>query len=806
MKKEEIKSALYAFFFPFFITFVIFFGIAVYDGGIMNYCGDFNAQQLTFGELCVEAVRGGDFGWNWNTDLGVNFIGSYSFYTLGSPFFWLTALFPSSFAPYLVGPMLALKTGFASLFAYIYIKRFVKRADTAVLGGVLYALSGYSMLNTVFNHFHDVICFFPLLLVALEEAVVNKRRVCFALAVALSALVNYYFFIGEVVFLIIYFVIRVSMDNGFRISKTDFLCLAFESVVGVMLAAILFVPSVYQVLDVPRATRLLSDTAFLVHPSERYGFFFEAIFYPPEFARGHLVFPEAQAEWTSVSLYIPLLSMAGVIAFIRGNKKHWASVLTLVCAVILLVPGFNSVFTLLNESFYGRWLYMPLLVMCMMTVCALESDEYDVSYGNKVCGVLVVASSALYLLHPVDKNAALEDETAQQNLSLNFLTGIDVYTYILIGIAVLSVVIVALLIRAYKKQGREKLVTQMISAVVLCSFAVSGYYHVAMRLHGPLQGYVTDFIEAQVELPDDDFFRIKAGGYQNVGMMFNYPSVDSFHSIVPASVYGIHELMGIERGNISVVTPDMYGFLAYTSTRYTILKLLPRIKASDLGYVMYEEYGKSDGYTILENAYALPMGFAYDEYVPLNAAREKLVGLDDDEASTNDRLMISAVILDEQQIEKYADILAPLAEDMIPDETLTQERFKVDATNRKAAGVDEFVIDENQNFSVKTSYDSDELVVFSVPFDKGWSCTVNGVEAEIDSVNGGFMAVRVPAGDNDIRFVYTTPGLYLGMVLTAGGSVLIAAWYLLWRMLRRRQRVTDGDSSALKDTLNKENL
>ena len=46
--------------------------------------------------LSNAAVKSGQTGWNWYTDLGSNFIGSYSFYTLGSPFFWLSLYFSRS--------------------------------------------------------------------------------------------------------------------------------------------------------------------------------------------------------------------------------------------------------------------------------------------------------------------------------------------------------------------------------------------------------------------------------------------------------------------------------------------------------------------------------------------------------------------------------------------------------------------------------------------------------------------------------------------------------------------------------------
>ncbi|MGN1119629.1 MAG: YfhO family protein, partial [Oscillospiraceae bacterium] len=272
MYKQEMKYYKSAFLTALLMGIVLVAPFLIIDGGYFIFYGDYNAQQIPFYKECIRSVQSGNFGWNWQTDLGANFIGSYSFYTLGSPFFWLAALFPESMSQYLMAPLLVLKLALASLFAFAYIRRFVTKPRLAVIGGLLYAFSGFSMYNIFFNHFHEAIVFFPLLLIGLEEAVINKRRGMFLLTVALNAFVNYFFFIGECVFLVIYFVVRLCMDKSFRINLTDFACLAFESVVGVMLAGILFVPSIYQVLDVPRSTQTLSGWNFLFYGKEqRYG-------------------------------------------------------------------------------------------------------------------------------------------------------------------------------------------------------------------------------------------------------------------------------------------------------------------------------------------------------------------------------------------------------------------------------------------------------------------------------------------------------------------------------------------------------
>ena len=94
--REELRRYLLAFLLGFGSLLVVILPIIIADGGYYIYYGDYNSQQIPFYNLANDAVRSGSFGWNWYTDLGVNFIGAYAFYLLGSPFFWLTTILPLS--------------------------------------------------------------------------------------------------------------------------------------------------------------------------------------------------------------------------------------------------------------------------------------------------------------------------------------------------------------------------------------------------------------------------------------------------------------------------------------------------------------------------------------------------------------------------------------------------------------------------------------------------------------------------------------------------------------------------------------
>lgn len=784
MFKQEKKYYQRAFFYALLMGVVLLLPFVIIDGGYFVYYGDYNAQQIPFYKACIRAVQSGNFGWNWQTDLGANFVGTYSFYTLGSPFFWLAAMFPVSWSQYLMAPLLALKLALSSLFAFIYIRRFVTKPQSALIGGLLYAFSGFSLYNIFFNHFHEAICFFPLLLIGLEEAVVNKRRGVFALTVALNAFVNYFFFIGECIFLVIYFVVRLCMDRAFRVKAGDFFCLAFESVAGVMLAGILFVPSIYQVLDVPRSTQILNGWNFLFYGYEqRYGLLLEGMLFPPEIPARNSMFSEANAKWSSVALYLPLFSMAGVIAFVKGAKGHWARVLLPVCLAMAFVPGLNAAFVLFNNNFYTRWFYMPELICCLATVYTLEHSEFDLKLGLKACAIGAGVMAALALFAPFTKKTEITapdgTKTTESHIVPRFLNDMSPAVCVSIALCAGFLLILWFVIKQQKEYSRDDFLKKVTTVTVICCMML-GYYFVGYgRILGPYIGSYNDAVSAKIRLDDADFCRMESlDEINNVNMLWNTSSLKSFTSIIPSSTFDLYQLLDIQRDVNSKPDTTRYALRALTRVKYVMVSkdYNEEDKTADLEELAIYDYHSTQGdYDIYSTEYALPMGFSYDSYVTQEAAKG---------SGAVDKLMIRAVVLSDEQAERYSDILSPLPADKVKVTGLSQ--FKKDATERIEDGVIQFSVN-NSGFTAMSNYDRERLVVFSVPYDSGWKAYVEGEQTDIEKVNGGFMAIRVGAGYQEISFVYTTPGIGPGIAMTIIGAASIALYMLFFRVILRHK-------------------
>ena len=778
MFKQEKKYYQKAFFVTMIMALVLFLPFVIADGGYFVFYGDYNAQEIPFYKHCVEMVQRGMFGWDWQTDLGANFFGSYTYYTLGSPFFWLMCLFPSSWAPYLMMPLNCVKFGLFGLFAFIYIRRFVTKPQSALIGGILYAFSSFNLYN-VFFQFQDAMIWFPLLLIALEETVINKRRGVFALAMALNCLANYFFFIQECVFLILYFSVRCAADKNFRIRVRDFFCLAFESVVGVLIGCVLFLPAIYQVLDVPRSQNVLVDWNFLFFGDEqRYGLILESFFFPPEVAARNEMFQKANARWSSVALYLPLFSMAGVFAFFKSAKKHWIKPLLLLCLLFAFVPGLNASFTMFNNNYYTRWFYMPTLMCCLATASVLEHEEYDLRFGISATTVATAIIGGLALLAPFQRSSNNANGTQTPSVFPRFMSITYTALWISVGMAAVAIIVMNVLLKFRKKEPYLKFMNGLTIITVIFSMCLGYYFIGCGRAIGPELGDYNQMASAKFNIDDPDFYRIEGlDETNNVNMLWDMSSLKSFTSVIPGSTFELYDLLGIKRTVNSEPGFDRYGLRALTNVKYIMLP--HNMFSPDTALDKLEIYDKIDTqgeYDIYKTDYALPMGFAYDGYYLVKDVKDNV---------KVDNLMVRAAVLTEEQAEKYSDILEEL--DVIDTGNVSLDRFKKDAQARIAEGVTRFSVNK-QGFTAVSNYVTEKLVCFSVPWCKGWSATVNGTPVEVEKINGGFCAIRVPSGNGEISFTYETPGLRYGIIASLAGLGLLGVYVLAFKIARKKAR------------------
>lgn len=752
---------------------------AVWGGGYFHYAGDFNDQQINFYQYANNFVKqGGTF--SWATDLGSGFVNAYSFYLLGSPFFWLTLWVPSRLMPWMMVPLLCLKMALAGGGGYLWARRWVRSEDWSMVAGCLYAFSGFTVYNIFFNHFLDVVALFPYMLASLDDAVLDGKRGRFPFWVALNLVNNYFFFAGQAVFLILYFLCMLA-GRAYKIGPRRFAVLAGETLLGCAMGCVLLIPAGLSLIQNPRTIDPYNGYGYLLYGnSQQYGAILYSAFLMPDAPYFRDMFQEGILKHTSMTAYLPLVGIAGGIAFCRGRRSHPFTYIMKACILCAFVPVLNSAFYALNSSYYARWYYMPVLVLCGATAYVLARphlSEQQVPRAWRVVALVTLSAAAFALVPNTDEEG-------------NFQLGVVDLQPRFWGIFAVSVLGVLLFWVLWKlARNRRGWAKAMLAGVLAFSFFY-GTVHLSLTKY-PQWGTDSDLIaetydsvaELDELLPEDAFYRLDAyGAHSNLGLWFDKSCLQFFNSTVAPSIMEFYPEVGVTRDVNSKPDAQNYALRGLLSVRYT---LVAKDSADDWdgenlsGWTLC---GQTSAYDVYQNDNWVPMGFTYDFYV----TKAQLDTVPEKERA---QILMRALLLDEDQIETYAGLLDPLPEEEL--EGRTANRYAEDCADCRAGGVVEFAANRS-GFTAHTNYADQELVFFSVPYDDGFTATVNGVPAVIEKVDNGLMAVLVPAGDADIEFTYHTPGLALSARISLAG-VAVYGVYLLF-LYRTRKRKLNAES------------
>ena len=787
---------------------LIFVPFIIWNGGVFYYFGDFNVQEIPFYQLLHSQVRSGDMGWNHLTDLGTDTIASYSFYLLGSPFFWMTIPFPNEFVPYLIGPLLILKFACAASAAYLWLRRYVRFPGHAVIGGLLYAFSGFSVYNVFFFHFHEPMIAFPLLLAALDCFLYDRRRGIFAVAVCGACVVNYYFFVGQALFVVMYF-LTLALTRTWRFRLREFFLLAAEVVIGFAGAMFLLLPSVLGLLGNPRLDSYPKGWNALVYDRpQRYWLMILAFFFPADIPALPTFTPESNCKWASVAGWLPLFGMTGVIAYLQLRKRTWLKKLMWLLILFAAVPALNSMFQILNISiFYTRWFYMPVLLFTLATLRAVEEKGADWDRAIRWSAGLTAGMTALIGLMP---NVANEDDTER------FFLGVQAdrarfWIHALFALAALLAFV--LLFRKFggsRKHFFFAAGTGVIGVVLLTSYFIVG---TGVLGSGTTENIKNDIINAREAIEIDDLESVRSDFYKatdNTAMFWKVPSINCFQSSVSPSIMRFYKMVGITRDVASRPDYNAYGLRPLFSTKYFFDSDRDNDdRSQDCCFV--DEDGKTkmpcwkylktcSHFDIYENESYIPMGFAFDTYV----TEEEFDRISN---SNKPQALLNALVLTREQMERNADITGYDAEKYEPlysDEpssfksvtdsfTYGEKGYRKACSSLRGRSCSEFAYTKDGFRAVFENRGEETLLFFSVPFSEGFSAYVNDVPVGIERADFGFMAVRVPAHtESVILFTYETPGLKTGSFVSIAALAAFAAYLAAVILHRRTRRKNDA--------------
>ena len=780
------------------------------------YYGDYNIQQIPFYILAHRAVRSGELFWNWNVDLGGTMSGDFSFYLWGSPFFWVTTLFPETAIPYLMPGLMAIKYGIASMSAYLYIRRYVHKYTYAMIGGFLYAFCGFNACNIVFNHFTDAVCFFPLFLLCFEnlmEADAGESRaklgisgrpfIFFALMTAFMSIVNYYFFFGQVLFLVIYYFVRYFDKTDLSRSLVRFGRALLGGLLGVFIAGFFLMQAFAGIKGNTRLDNFITGYDMLIYPSEKliWDIIKSMAMLPDIIGKGTLFYTKTVKN-ASLASYIPMYGISGVVAFFLMNrkKKSWEKRLMIICFAMAMLPVLNSSFSLFNSAYYARWFYMPILMMCLFTARAAERGKTSQMKNGTIAAILFFLFFVVVYLLP-------SRDEAGDIVFFKMSDNNKIFLWDMFGTAFLCVLLYVANFVLPKTRGiakrigntvRHSAITYRDVAVlflVIVSCIVSTYIPVrngsSIISDRGKEKWQEQMLFNTVEVDQTRFARGEVDSTStNYDMVWGIPSIHCFLSTVPSEIFdflkGAADITRTVETNIPVSRAGMRALLSgrYYFENAEISK--NRVFNDGEGTDGYTYLDTQNGFDIFENSNYIPMGFTFDFYIR-ESEWEKL------EAKEHDYDLVRALILPDRtvdELEGTIDMRELTAMDIIEDE-MSYFRFTGDCIARAGSACTEFDTDTH-GFSAKTSMLKDNtLVFFSVPATEGFHCQVDGERTPIYKADYGLMAIPVSGGVHDIRVTYSPEGFIEGLCMSVIGLAVLGLYITLYKQALKKVNKND---------------
>ena len=717
--------------------------------------------------------------WSWNHLLGDNFIGSYSFYTLTSPFVWFNCLFPNQWMLHVITFTLLLKMICVGMAAYAYLRKMSVSGEMSVVGGLMYTFSSFAISNLFYYHFLEPMIVFPIFLIAIERFLRKERYggVCLALASFLVFFINYYFAACSMIAGLIYVLCRV-MSKDIKIGFGKMIYGVLLIGVGAMLSAFVLLPTIAQLQGNPRQS---FDLASLNHD---FVYCFSRLFtlFEPKLLEGDNPAFQSLIMFNSNAANVPVvgLLLAGLYMM---RRRDWLAVLVAIM-VILYLTTLNGVFSFFTNPQYTRWAYALTLFVILASMKYVD-ERMPVKMHDYWC-YAIIACLAVAISYAVGMYVNAHDSGIafpRSAITINLI----IQVIFLVQMIVLFF---------YVRSNSQSMLLRCVIIMSMIYFPVSTLMNTdAFNKHGyrsEKTGSIKQYLLENV-LPyhtgDFEWRTDFLAYYKNVNMLKNRPAIATFSSVQSSYLLQLLPTIGSELEKITVKPcKSVLAYDALTSVKEIIEYDNYQKLNESLMFARVEPKEPSrepilcnkrvgDGYTTYDNKYYIPMGFTYDNYIEQSAIDSLM---EKDEQADIPMQMLASLIV--------PDTLSPIAGSVMKKGRISTNLSLDSIVNERRKNVCSSFTGDTRGFKATVKMSKKNLLFFSVPCDKGFKGYVDGVETTIHPVNMGLSAIMVDQGMHQVEFKFMPRGLLEGAIITFIGIVIV----LMILIVETRRRPTSA--------------
>ncbi len=784
---------------------------------------------------------------------GMSFWGVFCFF-LSNPFSLLSVFVPKEEMIYFVNIMVILKLTLCSFTAAIYFMCCKKTTNGAITVSLslMYALCGYGMLFYQNIMWLDVMYLFPILMSGLEKLTKERKSILFIISLSAITIMNFYLCYMVVVFILLYMTVYFVGERQSEYRREVCIKFLFCSVFAAMMTAVIWLPSLIQVMSSGRLSSVsdtINSSNFLSH--------YETVL-PLLFCTGFIF----------VMLIMQILSRE------KKTKEHRRNLLLF---LLTLIPFFIEPINIMWHT--GNYMSFParygfITIFIGLICCAdflTDTGENNSEIKLKIQYILIPLSFALiygyYFIcqKMIDKNfETLTKYTATLWGEKKSLDG-------LAKLFVLSVLCYLIILLLYRKRLIMKQVFAIMLVTMCCVEGMNSVrlYMVSPAVNNPTR--TTDFVslsEMSDKIQDNDFYRVKtdckAADYNMTGAL-GYPSVSHYTSLTDHDFMVMQRLFGYStvwmksgstggteltnalyciKYNITEGKTTDYTF--YTNGKYFINSISPylglgilcsndfSIRAdipddmtrAEIQQYLFENIFNKDKKLITEYDYdkkkSTGISYSNNKYQLYNAAKVKydiyISGRQSLYADCYDRFSNSlsedyfeglSIKINGRTIKsKYpeADANGFLKLGEYENEKITVEitaNKKISCYSFGIFGLDLDLLSEaiDNTSCADLRYNGSKIIgnvrtesvktcLLSIPYNEGFVVKVNGNKVPVKRVLSDLTAFELPIGKSSIEIYLIPKGFISGIIITVIGIALLAVYIRFRRKLHIPKKVS----------------
>lgn len=686
--------------------------------------------------------------------------------------------------------LIIVKMALLSLTSYIYFKyKFRVREFYLILFSVVYAFSGWVLLNYFNIMWLDSVILFPLIMLYLDKLIKDNNYCGYIITLALSFIISYYITTFILIFVFIYSYFNVLIIEPREKEKKTILMLGLSTVIAILISSFSVVPALYHTFN---SSRLSSGGNY-----------------------------DLLANTINKIIYLMGMSLPTVLLFMmifkyKNDKKRifvYLSLLVLYSIGIVLEPINATMHFGSYWSFPYRYSFITIFIMISISLYYLS--KYDIKEGKIRIIPMILISILIGVVIYLNSIYYYDIKNSQITLDFN---DFSIFKYMLIMLIIfLFMKIFTLLIRNRIFVKIFLVITTLVEIFITSSWAMyysSGYYLVkeARELNNTLELSNNNIDRYKIDYP---YYSI------DYPFMLDVPALDNWLHILPRGMTNTYKSLGYLISDTSIKAT---GGTIFTDN---LLNLNYVISKRELDNRIYDPINTSEKYKLYKYIDKIGFGVVYPSnniitdnelegfdlqnniYNSLFNTKEELIDIKtfyiSDESNclnisdnidsdsyiyldfTNFGNDINTLKVNNEylyNLDNYIEYLGIYNGDIDIEICPKEDRYleSVDLGIIPIHRYNEFVNSMKQD--VKVSYDNGYFIeVFNDEDDrslflpinniKGLDIKLNGKKVKADRYLDNFISIKLSKGSNKITIKYHEPYFLISILLSIIGIVML---------------------------------